>query len=77
MLNWPGPMLTRRSRPPLQTVSLHFPVGISRGRVNVHDGEDLEEIVLGKVLVRVMGMQLETVSQVGKTDEGNLQSKSY
>ena len=49
-------MLTRRRRPPLGDVSRVVDDG--RGSGDLHDGQDLEEVVFRKVLLRVVFMEL-------------------
>lgn len=51
-------MLTRSTRPPLLMLvsrALTFDIGDR----NLHNGQNLEEVVLGKVLVGVVGVKLE------------------
>lgn len=55
--------------------------GISTGgeEEDIHDGQNLEEIVLGKVLVRVMGVKLVGSVQRRNYDKGGcrIQSRNY
>lgn len=62
-------MLTKRRRPPLQRLlELEFPRDIS----DLHNGEDLKEIVLGEVLVGVVGVEgPEVVDQKVEDAENN------
>ncbi len=49
-------MFTRRRRPPLDFVNI---CEVPGERKDLHNGEDLEEIVLGEILMRVMFVQLQ------------------
>jgi len=60
MLNCPGPMLTSNRSPPLDRISCCAKEDVDG---NLHNRENLEEVVLGEVLVRMIVMKLMIVSK--------------